>query len=237
LKHLGGSGSVEQISRTQNLAHAAVMRATLTLKEKGLIRIRERELSTINLTEEGRRYVKDRLPERRLLTALIRSREKPTIDMLMEENILDKITFPIALGWLIRKGWAELKGREIHLKVTEEPPEGDDENLLRLLYEEKILIYEDLNEGLRKVVPELRRRRLIRVESKTVRNLELTDEGWSLVNRGLEVSMEVTRLRPELIATGKWRDYKFLEYDVKASVPDVWGGKKHPYLKFLDEMR
>ena len=133
LKQLGGSGTVEQISETQNLAHAAVMRAALSLKEKGLIRIGERRFSTISLTDEGRSYAEEGLPERKLLAAVMKSGGKSTVDSLAEESSLDRKLFQIALGWLIRKGWATLKKGEIHLKTTGEPPEGNDEKVLRRL--------------------------------------------------------------------------------------------------------
>ncbi|MCD6529411.1 phenylalanine--tRNA ligase subunit alpha [Candidatus Bathyarchaeota archaeon] len=236
LKQLGGSGKVEQISETEKLAHAAVMRAALTLSEKGLIKIRESRFSVIELTDEGRVYVEEGLPERRLLAVMMKTGGEVTVDELAEKACLDSRLFPIALGWLIRKGWVKLDGRKLRLMVSGEPEEGRDERLLRLLYRES-LVYEELSNDLKATVNELKRRKLVRVSEERVRRLELTDEGRRLLEKGLKVSRELTRLKPELIVTGRWRDYRFVKYNVKASVPAIWGGKKHPYLRFLDEVR
>ena len=236
LKRFGREVRVEQIVEAANLAHAAVMRAALTLSEKGLIEIQERRFSVIELTEEGRRYVEEGLPERRLLAIVMKSGGKITIDELAEKASLDRKIFPIALGWLVRKGWGKVEGRELRLKVSGEPEEGKDEKLLRLLYREN-LVYEELSDDLKIAANELKRRRLIKVSEESVRIFKLTDEGRRLLEQGLKVSRELTRLKPELIVTGRWRDYKFVKYNVKAPVPAVWGGKKHPYLRFLDEMR
>jgi len=40
-----------------------------------------------------------------------------------------------------------------------------------------------------------------------------------------------------LIATGRWREVRLRRYNIKAPVAKVWPGKKHPYLRFLDELR
>ena len=236
LKRLGGSGKVEQISEIENLAHAAVMRAALTLSEKGLIKIRESRFSVIELTDEGRTYVEEGLPERKLLATVMKAGGKITIEELADKAGLDPRLFPIALGWLIRKGWVKLDGKELRLMVSSEPEEGRDEKLLRLLYR-RSLVYEELDDELKATANELKRRRLVRVSEEYVRSLELTDRGWKLLKQGLKVSREITRLKPELIITGRWREYRFVKYNVKAPVPTVWGGKKHPYLRFLDEMR
>ncbi len=40
-----------------------------------------------------------------------------------------------------------------------------------------------------------------------------------------------------MIITGKWREIKLQKYNIKAPVRKTWSGKKHPYLRFLEEVR
>ena len=71
LKEAGGSLDVSEIVSKENLSHAAVMRAALSLESKNLIRIIEWKVRRVSLTEEGRLYAEIGLPERRLAQALI----------------------------------------------------------------------------------------------------------------------------------------------------------------------
>ena len=56
LKEAGGRLNVSEIAERSNLAHAAVMRAALSLKSKNLIKINERKIQKVSLNDEGRRY-------------------------------------------------------------------------------------------------------------------------------------------------------------------------------------
>jgi phenylalanyl-tRNA synthetase alpha chain len=87
----------------------------------------------------------------------------------------------------------------------------------------------------------LKKRKAIIVEDKTNRILELTKIGKQAAEESALTVMvgkkEVTQLTPELIITGNWRNVNFQKYNIEAPVANVWPGKKHPYLSFLDEVR
>jgi phenylalanyl-tRNA synthetase alpha chain len=48
---------------------------------------------------------------------------------------------------------------------------------------------------------------------------------------------EVSQLTPELVVSGKWRQVKLRKYNIEAPVAKTWPGKKHPYARFLDELK
>ncbi|MGC8812314.1 MAG: phenylalanine--tRNA ligase subunit alpha, partial [Candidatus Aenigmatarchaeota archaeon] len=48
---------------------------------------------------------------------------------------------------------------------------------------------------------------------------------------------EVVYLTPELIKTGLWKEVKFKPYNVEVVGKKIYPGKRHPYVKFLNEMR
>ncbi|MFH1821081.1 MAG: hypothetical protein ABH852_01385, partial [Methanobacteriota archaeon] len=62
--------TVDKITQQTNLDQATVMRAALNLSENGFVELIEEKSLEIKLTSEGRDYVRDGLPERRMLVAL-----------------------------------------------------------------------------------------------------------------------------------------------------------------------
>jgi len=235
LEKLKGKAPIDQIVKTSGLAHAAVMRAALSLTENKLTRTYERKQTLISLSEEGKSYAEIGLPERRLLNSLIKLGGEAKVNSAVEEAGLEKKFLSVALGWLNRKGWAIIeKGT---LKSLKEPQLGEDEKLLRLLSEKEQLIVEELGQELQKTVSVLKGRKLLEIEEKTLRELELTDNGWKLVKKGIEVVEEVSQLTPELIRTGRWRKIKLRRFNVKAPGPTVCLGKIHPVQQIIQHVR
>jgi len=237
LKEAGGSLDASEIVSKENLSHAAVMRAALSLESKNLIRIIERRIQRVSLTEEGRLYAEIGLPERRLAQALIEMGGEACIDEALNVASIKSSMSAIALGWLSRKGWGQIEKKTRRVKILKKPEEGADERLLRLLRKHEALDIEDLEGEMKEAVNILRRRRLVEIDEKTKRRLELTSEGWRLVREGVKVMREVSQVTPELIITGKWKKVKLRRYNIKAPVAPIWPGKKHPYMRFLDDLK
>lgn len=237
LKGLGGKATIDRLSEASGLAHAAAMRAALSLESSNLVRIRERKITRALLNEEGKLYFEGKLPERRLVEALIKMGGEAAINDVLRAAHIEGEMVTIALGWLARKGWAKISQREQKIKLLREPEVGADERLLSMLGSSGALVIEDLNDDLKEAFKVLKGRRIVEVNEEVIREVELTEEGWSLLEKGIEVIEEVTQLTPELIVTGKWREKHLVKYNIMAPAPRIWPGKKHPYLRFLDEMR
>jgi len=237
LQKLGGKAPVNQIVEASGLAHAAVMRAALSLTTKKLTRIHEQKQTVIKLNEEGRHHAKKGLPERRLVRALLKLGGEASVEEAIRESALEKRFLTIALGWLHRKGWATIEKKKRVLKAAEEPPIGVDEKLLSVLDEKGSLIVEKSSKQLRDAVPILKGRKLVRMDKKTLRELELTEDGWELVEQGIELVKEVSQLTPELIRTGGWRRVKIRRFDVTAPGPVMYPGKVHPVQQIIQRVR
>ncbi|MEM3840390.1 MAG: hypothetical protein QW090_04490, partial [Candidatus Bathyarchaeia archaeon] len=181
LRELGGKASVEDIAEKSGLAHAAVMRAALTLSARNLVKVHERKWNVATLNEEGEGYVQYGLPERRLLRALLRLGGGAGVDEAAREAGLDAGLVPIALGWLKRKGWGTIRGEKCELNVEAEPPLGGDEKLLATIFEKRSIAVEGLSREQKEALDIIRRRKLVDLEEKTYRELELTAEGWKTV--------------------------------------------------------
>ncbi|MGD0028310.1 MAG: phenylalanine--tRNA ligase subunit alpha [Candidatus Bathyarchaeia archaeon] len=237
IKKLGGRAAVDQVIAETGLSDAAIMRSIFTLQEKKLVRTQEKKEPVIRLAEEGRAYAKHGLPERRIVSALRKLGGKGLLGEVVGEAGLDQQFIPIALGWVQRKEWARLDSKTKILAMHREPTEGNDEKLLKLLAQKERTSAEELSPELREAVQVLKGRKLVEVEEKTRRIVELTAEGQKLSVKPAKIAAEVTQLTPELIISGKWRRTKLQEYNIQAAVGNTWPGKKHPYMQFLDEVK
>jgi phenylalanyl-tRNA synthetase alpha chain len=235
LETLKGKAPVEQIVEVSGLAHAAVMRGVLSLTENKLIVTHEQKQTLVSLTEEGSCHAKNGLPERRLLNALTKLGGEAPANSVVAEAGLEKKFVSVALGWLNRKGWASIKQGKLAPLMT--PSLGDDEKLLQLLTKKSPLTVEELSPELQKSISVLKGRRLVEIEEKTLRALELTDDGWALVKKGINVQEEVSQLTPELIRTGDWRNVKLRRFDVTAPGPVSYPGKIHPVQQIIQQVK
>ena len=236
LQAQGGNATVEQLIETCKLPDAAVMRNALTLQEKNLVAIHARHQNTIKLTAEGELYVKNGLPERKLSLAVQQPGGAADLKKAANKAGLEPQFVQIALGWAIRKRWATYNAKDNTLLVNKLLPEGSDEKLLKVLNEKKQVQMEDLDIELKEAAEQLKKRKVITIEPKTSRTLQITDDGKKAASEKA-VLQEVTQLTPELIITGKWHTTKLQRYNIEAPVAKTWPGKKHPYLQFLDQVR
>ncbi len=241
LDKLDGKASAEQLMLEVELPDAAVMRAALILQEKNLVNVHAKPETKIKLTPEGEIHAQNGLPERRVINAVIALGGKATLKQAVNEAGLEPQFTQIALGWTQRKKWATFDSKTGTLQVLSAPKEGSDEKLLNSLCGKEEISTDKLSQELQAAVDMLKKRKAIMVEDKTARILELTKTGKQAAEEGaLTVMMgkkEVTQLTPELIITGNWRNVTLQKYNIEAPVANVWPGKKHPYLSFLDEVR
>lgn len=242
LKKLNGKASLEQVVAESGLPDAAVMRAALALQENKLLKILEEAKTVATLTSEGLAYAREGVPERRILKALYSAGGEASIHQISGETGVSSETISLALGWLLKKKWAVLDKEKNVLNLTEEtstkePPNGDDEKLLEFLAEKGKITVEELDKDLQEVVAVLKRRKLLETKEKAIYTLELTNEGWKLIEKGVKVAEEVTQLTPELIITGKWRQTKLKKFDVAAPGPKVYPGKVHPLQQIIQRAR
>ncbi len=240
-QQLGGKASVEQLIEECNLPDAAIMRNALTLQEKNLVTIHAQHQRLIKLTAEGEQYAQNGLPERRLIQAVAKSGGAAELPKAAAQAGLPSQFVQIALGWVIRKKWATYNSQTNTITLANKQiPEGSDEKLLKSLGK-KQAAQEELPPDLQLAVDMLKKRKLLTVEPKTKRILQITPEGKKALKKAVTVQeapvATVTQLTPELIITGKWREAKLQKYNIEAPVAKTWPGKKHPYLSFLDEVR
>ncbi len=232
-----GDVSVERLVKKTGLSDSAVMRAVMVLQEKGLVSVTEKRWTLARLSSEGKVYAEQGLPERRLMTALKDLGGSATLSEVVEKAGLDKSLVPIMLGWVRTKKWADFEPHASRLQIKGELVEGADEKLIALLKSSADVSLEDLSVELQDASKLLRGRKLVLVDEKTDRIVELTEAGRAAARKRVRATSEVTQLTPELIVSGKWRKVSLQKYNIGADVASTWPGKKHPYLQFLDEVK
>jgi len=243
LESLGGTATVEQLIQACGIQDTAVMRTALTLQEKNFVSIRAKIQNVIKLTPEGEQYAKDGLPERNIILAVAELGGTADLQAAAKKANLAQEFIQIALGWTIRKKWATYTPQNNTLHVTEALlhqttlPEDCDETFLKHLSTKHQAAQEDLSPELQKATEQLKKRKLLTIEPKTTRTLQITAEGKKAVSEAKIAPQEITQLTPEMIITGKWHSAKLQKYNIEAPVAKAWPGKKHPYLQFLDEVR
>jgi phenylalanyl-tRNA synthetase alpha chain len=234
---------ITEIEKHTGLDHAAVMRVSLSLAQKDLIRISGSMQPFLSITDEGRDYAERGLPERRMLAELA-LHGSGTVDEVANRAGLTREQAQISLGWLRRKGWADFikHNDQTLLAITKTGEEAlsqkfADEKLLMNLVEVGSIGVDELPEDLKSEYSILKERGLMSVERKIRRTLTLSDLGKRVLELGFEMVGEVSQITHDLLVSGDWRDVRFRRYDVTAPGYPVYPGKAHPQQQVIDELR
>jgi phenylalanyl-tRNA synthetase alpha chain len=161
------------------------------------------------LTEEGRRYLKEGLPEKNLVEAL----KSGPLDFPSAQKKVGG--FSIALQWAKKNGWVDAKSGK--LALVKSPETFEDQAAL-----EKVAKGTQVDA---KVMENLIFRKLVMARS------DVMQEAMKLAGK------EVADLTPELIKSGLWKDVKFKPYNVKAVGQKKYPGKFHVLTVFEQKVR
>jgi len=219
-----------------------VMNAASWLQSKGLVDIKEEVVYRVSLDKEGELYIKEGFPERRLLKALEVSPDG-SIPMEKVKELMGKTIAGFSVGWLKRKGWADIsgKGSTQVLKITEGgrtalKTRSSDEEVLQFIYEMNDVETTDIAD--KTALEQLKlRKAVIKVRDEVVRHIIITKKGKDVLTEGFDIKDEVTQLTPAMLKDGKWRSMAFRPYDIDTFAPKAKGGKLNPLRVITEEIR
>lgn len=236
---IGNQVEMMKIVSDSKLPDSTVMRAILSLVEKGLLKLSQIEETYIEMNEEGIQYAEQGLPERRALNALIGLGGEANQKEVMEVAEIPADKIGITLGWLNRKGWISLHKteQEIVLKVKEAPAVGSDEKLIKTLSKKGRIKVNTLPKKAQKDLETLTHRNLVKTVRVSLRRVELTENGKRFLETQSRPVEAVNILTPEMIRTGSWRKVKFRRYDLEIKPKRIYPNKKHMYIEFLEQVR
>lgn len=226
LKKFNGKASPEEI----DMEMVKVMNASSWLQSKGLVETEEKLIIEYLLTDEGKKFLRENLPEKILL-----EEDGKSIDEL--EKKFGKKFVSIALGWAIKKRWCRVitkKGKK-YIVVTEEGKKQKGKKQPEEEALEKISKGEyDIDKS---IIDTLKRREAIKEKKKIMRSIVLTEKGWEVLKKGIKIEEEISQLTPEIIRRGEWKKKKLRRYDIKAFVPSTYPGKLHPLTQLIEKIR
>jgi phenylalanyl-tRNA synthetase alpha chain len=214
---------VDALAAATDLPPETVTGAAFELEEQGLVAVTERVDETISLTDEGRTYVEDGLPEVRLYEAALEAgadADPVSMGQVIGASGLEGAEVDIALSNYARKGYGAIESGEITADPDADPAADPESNALESLADEGTLEAGD-------VLDQLERRGLVEVAESTVREVELTEQGVTELMAGVETAETVGQVTPELLTSGEWEDVEFAEYNVEADAETVEGGRVH----------
>ena len=212
--------SMADLQKSTKLGYAPVNYAISELSRKGLIAVKARQETDVQLDEEGREYARKGLPERRALK-LIKARDLPISEIQKRLGPKDS---QIALVWLRKMNLGMIDSGKV--RIT---PVGK-QYLEKALPHEKIILM--LSKG-KKIPSEqahiykelISRGQIVRIKEHEDKEVELKREGLGALKQGPEE--EASSLTTEMIVSGKWRGVAFRKYDVNAPAKAVYPGKRH----------
>ncbi|HZX44330.1 MAG TPA: phenylalanine--tRNA ligase subunit alpha [Candidatus Nanoarchaeia archaeon] len=238
LSVLDKKSTVSEIAQKSSLQEIEVMRGLQWLENKQLVKTEEEIKELADLDKNGKRYVKEGLPEKRFLQAV---GENTPISEIKKKASLQDEELSICLGVLRSKAAIAIK-KEKELTVSILPngktllgKESLEEQFIKKSFpldtstlkdEEKFAL-----ESLRK------RKEIVKVEKKIIKKAELTDLGKQVQKKGVTAEHYEDRLTPSMLKENSWKNKKFRHYDVKINVPQIFGGRKQHYAHFLDNVR
>jgi phenylalanyl-tRNA synthetase alpha chain len=216
-----------------------VMNAASWLQAKGLVTIKERVIRSYKVPHPA--VARRMLPERKALNALAKAGGRLTLEKLRSACKFDDDASAIALGWLRRKGWADIErapgGSVVVLTEAGKAALGaksPDEILIARLVKEELP--EDEIDP--KVLRDLKsRKELVEERERASREIALTPAGEKILAQGFDLKAEATNVTTDLLRSGKWREVDFARYDPKAFAPLVWPGKRHVLSAYIEKVR
>jgi len=230
--------SFDELLKRSNLKDVELMRALQWLQNKRLIKLKHDLKEVVFLDENGVKYRKSGLPERRLLDALLKFNQL-TLDEARRVASLSKEEFSAALGILKQKGAISLSEGKVW--ITEMG-----KNLAKKKFLEELFLQSKFPIEKSRLKPEeqyalnnlLRRKGIVKVKVVKERFAVPTELALDVIKtKRLKAENLIEAITPSMLVKGDWKSKRFRAYDVEINVPAAYFGKKHPYRRFLDEVR
>jgi phenylalanyl-tRNA synthetase alpha chain len=238
LKKLGGKATPENIFKSNDFNQIVeVANASSWLKSKKLVEIENHIKTVYCLGEEGKIFLYKGFPEKRALIQLFEKNGSMIIDELI--SVLDRKEIPVAVGWLKNNGWASLRkdeGKTI-IMITDKGKNSvhlvtKDEEILKLLDRKP---YSEIEKS--KIENLLSRKNVIKSKDIVTSTVCLTNEGDKIPFDKIVINDEISQMTSSIIKNGEWKSRNIRPYDINAFAPKKFGGKTHPLIALIDNIR
>ncbi len=224
-----------------NIDYIVLMSAINEFIEYDLGGFREEDIYQISLNDEGINYLTNGLPERQLLNILLENKIKEiNVDDLLKRSNLDEKIFYIGIANLKKKRWvaqSKASGENKIFIISEEFPQTESERFLQKFEGKTTIDYSSISKDDLKQLDLLNKRKLIKKNRKTQRIVYLTEKGKKIAISKIQELEYISKITPEMLSSGTWRDYELKPFDVTKSGPLLKAGKTHPLVNLINEVR
>ena len=238
IKKLNGKASPDDILKNGDFQQEVeVINASSWLQSKKLVKVEEHIKTVYYLGKEGKQFLQNGFPEKRALQLISNKKGKAILGDL--SSILKKHEVPVAIGWLKRKGWANIQKADegTYVKITESGKnalleESDDEKIIHQLNETPNM---EIDKNRIKLL--LSRKNVVKEKEILTSTIILTEEGEKVIEKGIEIKDEISQITSNIILSGEWKNKTIRPYDIQAFSPAKYGGKAHPMVDLISKIR
>ena len=239
-----------QLAERTELDESRLSMALGWLLSKELLCVEQERMSSfVELTDLGRRYAKESIPEQRIVSAL-RAGTRLLIQDLRERLGLDQLEVSTAVGNLKQHGVARVgRGGVLELtgqKLPEQVEGGQGvAALLGLLAVSQVPVDKNTLDENYKIILDVfiekswKTRGIFRHHEKVSKRFALTPTGRHLIERlpAEAGGDEVSQLTPEMLKDGSWKGKRFRKFHIDMKPPRIAAGRVHPYRQFLGDVQ
>lgn len=217
--------SIKEIEKTSALDRGKLEYYLDFLVSNKLISRQSLVSHRILLTKEGKEAVEKQLIERRIVEILKKNKDVHFANLA---NLIgcDKKEMNAGIGLLKKDDLITIDKGTITLTKKDVEINADLQRVLENLSKNEKIDSKEFES--------------ILLERNLVELVEVKDTFLELlvpyedVKSKIKQASEISRLTPEMIRNGTWKDYKLKEYNLEVSPPAFYGGRKQPYAHFLD---
>ena len=224
---------VEDISIKDLEAEAKIDRGKLeyylSYLESNKLVERSTKISKIyELTNAGTTAVKDELIERRIHSAL-KEKQPMNFNELAEFLNCDKREMNAGIGYLKKFDLIVIEKGKISLVEVKSSVSDELQTILNQMSKKQEV-------DISRHQDELLQRNLIAIVDAKVSSVKVLISYKDIQDKIIAVT-NVSRLTPDMIRDGSWKDISLKEYNMKVSPPVFHPGRKQLYAQFLDEVK
>jgi len=225
LPHIGEKDLKIICSKT-GFDETKALRALQFLSNKNIVKVSSTQTKIIDLGDNGVVYLKNGLPERRLLT-LVSEKQSIPLQQAQKEAKLSDNEFKAALGALKKKALIDLK--QGNIVFTAKASEIVKKTLEEQFIESLPLPFDNLKPEQKFAYQSLKDRKdIIILEDNKQVSIEVLELGKKLSKQDLSKHKDtIEALTTEIIKSDSWKNKKFRRYDITSQVPSISGGKRH----------
>lgn len=247
IDNMNGS-SINSLKTSTELNIDQIRRGLEWLKFKNLISSQRNIHNIISLGNYGIKYIKEGLPERRLVQVIKEGRL--TIPEILKTGKVTQNEINIAISkaktnkWIAIKNDEKIGSKVIHI-LEDHVFDSSEELLLKKIHENNIINEYDLSIDELNILQILQKRPQIILYKKTEEFVSLTEEGEKIKslleadknNLYLQETDHGQSLTSEMLVSGKWKNMVFRPLDVESDTPLLIPGRTHPLTDLIEEIR